>query len=166
MTKKYYTIKVGVAKPQIVEMGEINKATGLPMGKTEIAESVVGKITIPNYSKAYGIPERNDGDKLTGNFTPLEWGDEGGEVVELRYASNCNSLLKLYQEQIKLNFNGDAEAEITLLYGLNMYDPVRDRNLIRMLQLHTYNGTISPVIPKTSTSSSVNTEEMPMHRAI
>lgn len=137
--KKYYAIKVGVTKPQLVEVGEVNKATGLPMGQTEKAESVVGKITIPNYSRIWAKSERRKDGQLTGEFTELPWGVEDGEVTEIRHSSNCKSLLKLYQEQIKLSFN-EKDAEISLLYGVNYIDKEKAPGLVRMLQLHTYNG--------------------------
>lgn len=136
---KYYTIKVGFGEPQEVERGELNKKTGQPTGPTQKGIAIVGKITIPNYSKVWGVRKKTPEGKPTGEFTALAWNDPKGEVIEIRLLRSSKSLDKAYQVQAGLKMQ-DTEAEIELDYGLNYFDPDTEATKVRMLQLHTYNA--------------------------
>jgi hypothetical protein len=138
-SEKYYTIKVGVGEPQEVLIGEINKTTGLPDGSPQRAMSVLGAVAIPNYSKLYGKRKRNADNKPTGEFEPVGWGEEEGEIIELRFLPNCKSLDKLYQDTVGLKPT-DRDGEILLANGINDFDTTKSPMLVAMLKLHTFNG--------------------------
>lgn len=139
MSDKFYTIKVGRGEPQVVLRGDVNKKTGLPDGKPEEGLSVMGGYAIPNYSKIWGKRELNKEGKPTGNFAPMEWGAEGGEILEIRFMDNCKSLDKRYQQEVGLRAQ-DKDAEIFLEFGINEFDYKTQGVLISMLKLHTANG--------------------------
>lgn len=139
MSEKYYTIKVGGEKPLEVQAGTINKLNGQPGPDAVAAVAMVGEIAIPNYSVIWA-KEGKKGDKLTGEITPLEWGADGGGLVELRYLKNCQSINKRYQEQEKFRVTNE-DSEISLYIGLNEFSERTQKNLCLMLQLHTYNGS-------------------------
>jgi hypothetical protein len=136
---KYYTIKVGTGESQEVLRGEVNKKTGLPQGKPEAGLAVMGGYAIPNFSRIWGKRELNKEGKPSGKFAPMKWGTDGGEIIEIRFLHNCNSLDRLYQVQAGLKAK-EEDAEIILEYGINEFDNKNKSGLIAMLKLHTANA--------------------------
>lgn len=140
--KKYYTIQVGMYEPQEIEVGHINKDTGLPKGQTEKALAVLGVVAIPNFSRVWGKRDLDKEKKPTGKVTFMEWGEEGGEVIEVRYLRSSSSIDKQYQEKSGIKASGDGgETEIILNTGLNDFDSKTEAPLIQMLKVHTFNGS-------------------------
>jgi len=137
-TEKYYTIKVGISEPQEIEVGQLDKKTGLPKGPTEKAVSVLGLVSVPNYTKAWGKRTLGKDGKPTGEVTFLEWGAEGGEIIEVRALSACKSIDKQYQDSRKL-FPTESEYMIDLHNGLNNFDPVTQASLVQLLKIHSMN---------------------------
>lgn len=139
VASRFYTIKVGAGEPQLVLRGELNKKNGQPQGKVEQGVSVMGGYSIPNFSRIWGKPEVNKEGKRTGKFAPMKWGDAGGQIMEIRYIPNCDSLDKMYQIQVGLLLK-DEDAEIWLEYGINEFDVQNKAGLVAMLKLHTANS--------------------------
>jgi hypothetical protein len=139
MSNKYYSILVGGKKPQEVEVGFLDKNTGLPKGKTDKATIAIGSVSIPNYSSVWAKLEEKQG-KLTGEIEFLTWGAAGGSATEIRYLPNCKSLSKQYQEQVaKLN-PGENDMEIILKIGVNDFNRDTQGGLIKMLEHHSLNS--------------------------
>ncbi len=137
-TEKFYTINVLGAPKAEGEIGELNKTTGLPAGKTEKVIIEPGYSSIPNYSNVWAKQERGKDEKFTGKIKFLEWGDpEGGEVA-IRYLKNSDSLDVMYQSQVNLKVR-DEDTQIILQVGINEFDVRQDARLIQMLKYHTFN---------------------------
>lgn len=135
--KKYYTIKVGRFDGQEVEIGHVDKL-GIPKGPTAKAIAPPGNSVIPNYSRIWGKRELTKEGKPSGKFKPMAWGDDGGEVIEIRYLKKCKSLDKLYQDLNGIK-PGEEDADIDLMHGLFDIDPEIEPMLVEMLKLHSYN---------------------------
>jgi hypothetical protein len=138
---KYYTIQVGISEPQEVEVGTLNKKTGLPIGVTEKALSVLGVVTIPNFSRVWGKRELDKFNKPTGKITFMKWGEPGGEIIEVRRLKGSSSIDKLYQDKAGYKPT-DEDMEIVLNNGLNDYEPAGgEASLVALLKVHTFNGS-------------------------
>lgn len=140
MSKKYYSILVGGREPQKVEVGFLEKSTGLPKGQTSKALISVGKISIPNYSRVWGQLLKDKAGKETGEIKFMKWGEDGGQVVEIRFLPNSKSLSKQYQDNVLKLKPRDEDSEIVLNYGINNFDTVTEAGKIEMLKRHTLNG--------------------------
>lgn len=142
--EKYYTIMVHSDKASEQELGFLNKETMTPMGQTTKITMALGEISIPNFSRIWGKLTRDKNNVLTGKFTPMEYGAEGGAPIELRYLKSSPSLSVQYQLEV-MKITPDKIAamtegtDITLTVGLNEYDYTKDRQLIEMLQNHYMN---------------------------
>lgn len=140
MSKVYYSIMVGGREPSKVEVGFLEKTTGLPKGQTAKAVIQVGTISLPNYSKVWGkLIKKGSGDVLTGGINFMKWGAEGGELIEIRYMPNCTSISKLYQDNVVKLKPQEQDAEINLRYGRNDFDSTTKAAFIEMLKHHSCN---------------------------
>lgn len=136
--KNLYTLQVVVSEPEEIEMGQLNKTTGLPQGQTLKAQSVLGVLTIPNFSTVWAKPEEKN-QKRTGALEFLPWNDPKGQICEIRYLPNCPSLDKVYQDEKNFKLR-DENVDLVLNVGLNNFYEDSDRTLVEMLKHHTFNG--------------------------
>lgn len=146
----------GRSEPKIVQQGYLNKTTGLPQVDVASIAMTVGTIMIPNYSQIWGrrvlgknvtpTGAQKDGKinvtdpNYKGQIEDLEWGDERGEVIEIRHLATSMSIDKQYQDQVLKLKPSDEEGFIYLLQGLNDFDPDTQKSLIQVLKIHTRNG--------------------------
>lgn len=138
-SNKYYTIKVGNTEGELIEVGELDRESGLPKGPPQKAIAPPGGTAIPNYSRVWGKPEKTKEGKYTGEWEPMEWSAQGGEVLEIRYLKACKSLLVAYQKQVGLA-PGLEDMEIDLPHGITDFDERAEPLLVQMLKLHSCNG--------------------------
>lgn len=147
--QKYYTVIAGRRDPEDVEMGFLDKTTGLPKGTTQKVKVAVGAIMLPNYSrvwarrvstnlKATNVVSVMDKD-YKGKLEFLTWGDDRGELVEIRFIPQSQSLDKQYQEQVLKLKPGDDDVFIVLNQGVNDFDPATEEGKISMIKHHTMN---------------------------
>jgi len=141
--EKYYTIMVQTDKAGEVERGFLNKDTMTPMGKTEKFTMQVGEVALPNFSTIWGKLDRKN-NVLTGLYTPMEWGSEGGSPISLRYLKSSPSLSIQYQLEV-MKFTDEKwkamndGTDIALAVGLNEFDVAKDPKMVEMLKHHYMN---------------------------
>jgi hypothetical protein len=125
-------------EPAQVMIGHIDPLTGQPKGGSWTATQSVGETAIPNYSTAWGIETKGADGKLTGEIEFLQWGDQKGGQIRLRYLPSCPSLSLNYQIEKKMDVE-DEDTEIVVAIGLNKYSEVEDKWLVQMLKHHGLN---------------------------
>jgi len=142
--EKIFSILVLGKEAAEVEEGDLNKSTGLPIGKVNKIKLRPGQVSIPNFSKVWGrkILDKKT-EKPTGNIEFLEYGTKGGELIPIRYIEGCSSLDKHYQINVlKLDFSDEEDfinAYINLDAGINDFKNTEDNALfLDFLQHHTY----------------------------
>ena len=137
---KFYTIQVQGPKPANISIGFIDSLSGQPKEGAMDATQTVGETTIPNYSSVWGKLEKDKKGELTGSLVFYDWGDERGELVEIRYMKNSASISLEFQK-FKKQVLADQNAEITVKIGLNKFDRIRDKRLVELLEHHSYNSS-------------------------
>lgn len=141
--EKYYMIMVHTDKAGEVELGFLNKDTMTPMGKTDKVTMQLGEVAIPNFSIIWGLLERKN-NVLTGKYTPMPWGTEGGSPISLRYLKSSPSLSVQYQLEV-MKFTDEKwkamteGTDIALTVGLNEFDVSKDPRMVEMLKHHYFN---------------------------
>jgi hypothetical protein len=136
MSNKFFSIIVGDA-PAKVQVGFLNQDTGVPIDPVDALIAKAGT-AVPNYSRVWGILERNKKDELTGNIKYLPWGSSEGEIIEIRFLPTISSLSVEFQKLKKVTLQ-DKDSEILFDMGVNNYDPIRQKMLVEMLQHHYQN---------------------------
>lgn len=143
-TKKFFTIIAGRKEPVMVEQGQLNKQSGLPMNSQKVAVTV-GKVLIPNYATAWGRRVSADKTKKVNSISDphykgevefLPHGADGGETIELRLLPNSKSLDKQYQESIQKLKLRDEDIYVELEQGLNNFDLATDATKASFLEHH------------------------------
>lgn len=142
MSEKYFTIDVqGSPNNSNVYEGILNKDAGVPEGDTVPVKLLLGALTIPNLSRVWGHRVKDKKTNLpNGDIQFMEWGTDGGEVVEIRFLPNSSSLDKHYQDNVQKLKPADDDLELRLKIGLNDFDPTYQKPLIEMIKHHTFNG--------------------------
>lgn len=151
--EKYFTIIAGRKEPAKVLQGTLNKTTGLPDPNAQKVAVVVGQILIPNYSRVWakriisnppaGV-KKNDYISVShkdyrGEIEFLEYGEPGGEEIDIRFLPNSGSLDKLYQDTVQKLLVQQEDAVIMLMQGVNNFDPKTQSMKIQMLKHHGLN---------------------------
>jgi hypothetical protein len=136
---KFFSVIVGGAahKPAQVEVGFLDE-DGKPKGDTITAYVEKAGTAVPNYSEIWGIQEKGKDGVITGGIKPLKWDHPDGYLIKLRHLRTSQSLDMEYQDLKKMRVL-DEEAEIALSLGVNNFDRVKDKMLIKMLELHYQN---------------------------
>lgn len=146
--QKFYTIAVGGAAPADVLFGFLNKDSMQPDENSKAGKIQLGVVSMPNYSKVWGMREVING-KPTGKLKFLKWGEDAPAKtkdyeapceIEVRFLPNSNSLDKQYQDQVQKLKIQDKDTEITLTLGINKFDYKDSAMKIEMLKIHTFNG--------------------------
>lgn len=149
---KYFSIIAGRIEPQKVQLGFLNKKSMLPEGQTQEVSIAVGAVMVPNFSRVWGrrVTEKSKPGDRSVNYTDrdykgriefLEWGDDKGEQIDIRFLNQTTSLDKQYQEQVLKLQAGENDVFITLRQGMNDFDQRRDATLVEMLKHHSLNGS-------------------------
>lgn len=157
LKKRYYTVIAGNHKPQPQLLGFLKKGDGQPKpGAIEI-QIAVGKIQIPNFSNVWARriienPSPAQSEKMKngslavtdseyrGALEFLNYGEPGGEAIDVRFLRNAKTLDKQYQEVVlKLKLQ-DEDVMIDLDQGLNDFDEAVAPYLVQMLKVHGRNG--------------------------
>lgn len=154
--QKYFTIIAGRKEPATALQGTLDKKTGMPTPNTNKVLLPVGRILVPNYSRVWGRrvidPQTSTTGKSTtvsppsvavsdpkyrGKIEFLEYGAEGGEMIEIRYLRNSSSLDKQYQDTVQKIKPTDEDAFIALQQGINDFSEATEALLIQFLTHHS-----------------------------
>lgn len=161
--KKFFTVIAGRKEPATALQGQLDKKSGMPTANVNKVSLPVGRILVINYSRVWGRrviePQTSTTGKSTtvspqsvavtdpkyrGRIEFLEYGQEGGEMIEIRYLRNSSSLDKQYQEVVQKIKPTDEDAFIILQQGMNDFNETTDALLIQMLKHHSLmHGSIS-----------------------
>jgi hypothetical protein len=150
MSKKFFTIVAGRKEPARVKQGQLSKTTGQPTGTVQNVTMAVGAILIPNYSRVWArrlsddpkIESKKKSVAMTdasyrGKMEFLEWGDDAGEPIEIRYLQNHNTLDMQYQNVVLKARPRDEDAFLRLDQGLNNFDGDVEKILVDMFSHHS-----------------------------
>lgn len=153
MATKYYTLVVEAAiNNSPVYEGKFNKQMEWPDGDPVPVKLMLGAFSFSNYSRVWAKRLKEPKTlRPTGQLEFLPWGEEGGEVVEIRYLSTSQSLDKQYQINVEKNLGTDEDVEMKLDIGNNDFDVDISKVKIEFLKHHSWNGDNKSRNPDIST---------------
>lgn len=156
LTKKFFTVIAGRKEPATALQGQLSKTTGQPGPNVTKVSLPVGRILVPNFSRVWGkrvidqqvsktgnsvtVQEQSASvadPKYRGKIEFLEYGAEGGEMIEIRYLRNSSSLDKQYQDVVQKIKPTDEDAFISLQQGMNDFNESTEPLLVQMLKVHS-----------------------------
>lgn len=148
-----YVIQVGNEKPAEAIIATPNKKTGEPMGPQMKTYKKVGSHLLINRARVWGRRYMmKEGKKVTadiefntvgyrGDIEFLDWGEDGGYAIDIRYLPQSRSLDYEYQANVqKIIVNPDQDgAHIILDSGENKFDLKKHEVLITFLKVYPQN---------------------------
>lgn len=150
-----YVINVGNAKPAKAIVGQYDEKTGVPKGDTFERFISVGAHMMMNQARVWGVrtiggkipsePVEVTDTKYKGELEFLEWGNDKGYAIEIRYVPQSRSLDAEYQDVVqKLKIDKEKGIEsifpqLKLSSGQNKFDNQKQALLIKFLKVHPGN---------------------------
>lgn len=154
--KKFFTVIAGRKEPAVALQGLLDKNSGQPTANVNKVNLPVGRILIPNFSRVWGKRVIDQQTSQTGRSTTvqtqsasvtdpkyrgkiefMEYGAEGGEMIDIRFLRNSSSLDKQYQDVVQKVKATDEDAFIALQQGMNDFSETTEALLIQMLKVHS-----------------------------